>query len=221
MDNLNLGPDLEVAQDWARPAVQVRSRLQRDRLLKAGERVFAESGFWQAHIAEIAARAGCSVGSFYRRFRDKEAFFFALQADMAVRGEANIARFFADPACSTDPLLALFTRLTRNTARTMKGLEGYYRALFELSLRGQDVWPLMRRIEVIETGFVVDLLKNRGIPFDDGRQAATHLVIRMTHGHLISCLLHGPGPFAIDDPRLHEELALNLMRHLGLAESAP
>ena len=87
-----------------------------DRLLKAGERVFAESGFWQAHVADIAKRAGCSVGSFYRRFQDKEAFFFALQADMAAHAEANIAKFFADPACRTEPLIAVFHRLARNSA---------------------------------------------------------------------------------------------------------
>src|SRR5258708_26331476 len=114
----------------ARPAYQQRSRQQRDRLLKAGERVFAESGFWQAHVADIAKRAGCSVGSFYRRFQDKEAFFFALQKDMAAHAEANIGKFFDDPACRTDPLIDVFRRLVRNTARTMRGIEGYYRALF-------------------------------------------------------------------------------------------
>ncbi|MBJ7408830.1 MAG: TetR/AcrR family transcriptional regulator, partial [Phenylobacterium sp.] len=53
---------------WTRPAYQNRSREQRDRLLKAGERAFAAAGFWQTHITDIAKRAGCSVGSFYRRF---------------------------------------------------------------------------------------------------------------------------------------------------------
>lgn len=201
---------------WARPAYQERSRQQRDRLMKAGERVFAESGFWQAHVADIAKRAGCSVGSFYRRFQDKEAFFFALQNDMAVHAEVNIAKFFDDPACRDEPLFEVFRRLVRNTSRTMKGIEGYYRALFELSLRGQDVWPLMRRIETIEAGCVVDLLKARGVPVDDQKRDAAHLAIRMMHGQLISNMLHGPGPYNSDDPRLHEELAHMLVRYLGL-----
>lgn len=205
-------------KDWARPAYQERSRQQRDRLLKAGERVFAELGFWQAHVADIAKRAGCSVGSFYRRFQDKEAFFFALQADMATHAETNIAKFFEDPACREEPLFQVFLRLIRNTSRTMKGIEGYYRALFELSLRGQDVWPLMRRIEIIEAGHMVELLKARGVAVDDRKQTAAHLAIRMVHGQLISNMLHGPGPFAADDPRLHEELAHMLVRYLGLED---
>jgi AcrR family transcriptional regulator len=210
--------DEPAEKGWARPAYQVRSRQQRDRLMKAGERVFAERGFWQAHVADIAKRAGCSVGSFYRRFQDKEAFFFALQADMAAHAEANIARFFDDPACRDEPLGFVFLRLVRNTARTMKGIEGYYRALFELSLRGQDVWPLMRKLEVIEAAYVVALLEARGVRVDPRTQAAAHLAIRMMHGHIISNLLHGPGPYAVDDPRLHDELALMLVRYLGLEE---
>jgi AcrR family transcriptional regulator len=205
---------------WARPAYQQRSRQQRDRLLKAGERVFAESGFWQAHVADIAKRAGCSVGSFYRRFQDKEAFFFALQKDMAAHAEANIGKFFDDPACRTDPLIDVFRRLTRNSARTMKGIEGYYRALFELSLRGHDVWPLMRGLEATEAGLVVDLLRRRGVAVDESKRDAAHLAIRMMHGQIISNMLHGPGPFASDDPRLHEELGLMLLRYLGLEDGA-
>ncbi len=56
---------------------------------------------------------------------------------MAAHAEANIGKFFDDPACRTDPLIDVFRRLARNTARTMTGIEGYYRALFELSLRGR------------------------------------------------------------------------------------
>mgnify|MGYP006176824237 CR=1 FL=1 len=97
-------------QTWMRPAHQARSREQRDRLLKAGERAFAAQGFWRTHVTDITRRAGCSVGSFYRRFRDKEAFFMALQADMATRAEANIARFLAHPlgmVCSDGGAFAL------------------------------------------------------------------------------------------------------------------
>ena len=205
---------------WTRPAYQNRSREQRDRLLKAGERAFAASGFWQTHITDIAKRAGCSVGSFYRRFEDKEAFFLALQSDMAGRAEANIAKFFEDPERETEALDELIIRLARNTARTMRGIEGYYRALFELSLRGQNVWPPMRRVEAIEAEFLVRLLKARGVAVDDKTQKRAHLAIRMMHGQIISAMLHGPGPWTADDPELHEELGLMLIRYLGI-DGAP
>lgn len=210
------GPSPGAEPDWARPAYQNRSREQRDRILKAGERVFAEAGFWQAHVADIARRAGCSVGSFYRRFRDKEALFFALQSFMAERAEANIAAFFADPACRTEPLDVVMRRLVMNSARTMQRIEGYFRALFELSLRGHDVWPSMRRLEVFEAEQLLALLRERGLETPPGLQERAHLAIRMMHGQLISQLLHGPGPFEFGDPRLVDELALLLTRFLRL-----
>lgn len=207
--------------EWAKPAYQARSRLQRDRLLKAGERVFAEKGFGPAHVADIAKRAGCSVGSFYRRFQDKEAFFLSLQSDMAAHAESNISRFFDDPACLTDPVLEVFTRLVRNTARVVKGIEGYYRALFELSLRGHAVWPLMRQIEVLEATRIIDLLNRRGAKLDEpGLNDRAHLAVRAMHGQIITTLQHGPGPFAIDDPQFHVELALMLLRFLGVPAQA-
>lgn len=207
-------------EDWARPAYQERSRQQRDRLLKAGERVFAQSGFWEAHVADIAKRAQCSVGSFYRRFKDKEAFFFSLQADMAARAEANISRFFDDPSCRTEPLEEVFVRLARNTVRTMRGIEGYYRALFELSLRGHDVWPPMRQLESIEADRVIGLLQARQVELDADAHNRAHLAVRMMHGQIISTMLHGPGPFTIEDPRLAEELARMVLRYVGVASKA-
>ncbi len=41
---------------------------------------------------------------------------------------------------------------------------------------------------------------------DETKRDAAHLAIRMMHGQIISNMLHGPGPFTVDDPRLHEEL---------------
>lgn len=202
-------------EQWARPAYQTRSREQRDRLLKAGERVFAEQGFWQAHVADIARRAGCSVGSFYRRFNDKEAFFFALQTYMAERAHQNITTFFADPACKTEPFDQLLRRLVLNSARTMSRIEGYFRALFELSLRGHAVWPSMRELERYEAEQLILLLESRGVTVEPGLQERAHLAIRMMHGQVISQFLHGPGPFEAGDPRLADELGLMLARYLA------
>ena len=136
------------SDEWVRPAHQTRSREQRDRLLKAGERVFAKEGFWGAHVSQIAELAQCSVGSFYRRFKDKEALFFALQEDMATRAHDNIQKVFDNPDWLTRPLPEKFEEFVRNTARTIGRIEGYYRALFEMSLRGHQVWAPMRSLEI-------------------------------------------------------------------------
>ncbi|OHD77886.1 MAG: hypothetical protein A3J97_07535 [Spirochaetes bacterium RIFOXYC1_FULL_54_7] len=47
----------------------------RERLLRAGKRLFGEKGFHEVNIHEITDAAGLSVGAFYRHFIGKETFF--------------------------------------------------------------------------------------------------------------------------------------------------
>jgi hypothetical protein len=75
----------------------------------------------------------------------------------------------------------------------------------------------MRRIEILEGARMIELLRQRdAMPDDEDLEPRTHLAIRMLHGQIISAMLHGPGPYAVDDPRLHRELALMLYRYVGL-----
>jgi len=64
--------------EWAQPVHQERSQRTRERLFDAAEAEIREKGYADASVVEIARRAGCSVGTFYRRFRDKTALFHAL-----------------------------------------------------------------------------------------------------------------------------------------------
>ena len=63
---------------WAQPVHQERSQRTLERLLDAAEAEIRDKGYADASVAEIARRAGCSVGTVYRRFRDKAALFHAL-----------------------------------------------------------------------------------------------------------------------------------------------
>jgi AcrR family transcriptional regulator len=48
-----------------------RTELRRDEILDAAERVFAEKGYHETGIADIAADLGIGHGTFYRYFRNK------------------------------------------------------------------------------------------------------------------------------------------------------
>ncbi|MCG9915589.1 MAG: TetR/AcrR family transcriptional regulator [Phenylobacterium sp.] len=83
--------------DGVIPANQARSREAQARLIKVGEQFFAKKGYDEAHVSDITAATGCSIGSFYCRFRDKEALFRTLHVQFAARTRENIDRFFAMP----------------------------------------------------------------------------------------------------------------------------
>jgi len=72
-------PQLQPAElEWVRPPRQARSHLTLGRILDAAEALLREKRWEDATVAEIARRAGSSVGAFYSRFRDKDALLSAL-----------------------------------------------------------------------------------------------------------------------------------------------
>lgn len=86
------------------PAKQARSRETRDRLLATGRRLLDRGVFEDTTIAELARQSSCSVGSFYFRFPDKDAFYLAVmgavEEEVAERvrqrvNEASLARLSA------------------------------------------------------------------------------------------------------------------------------
>lgn len=52
--------------------------LRKDIILEAAEEVFADKGYYEASIEEIASRAEISVGSIYNLFTNKEALYLTL-----------------------------------------------------------------------------------------------------------------------------------------------
>jgi AcrR family transcriptional regulator len=72
---------MEITQQqlrWIRPPRQERTQKTLVALLDAAESLLADKGFDDITVADVAARAGSSVGAFYRRFSDKDALLHAL-----------------------------------------------------------------------------------------------------------------------------------------------
>jgi AcrR family transcriptional regulator len=61
-------------------AKQKRSMRIRDAYIKAGVELLNSTRFQDLKVSDLAVHAGCSVGSFYTRFKDKEVFFLLLRS---------------------------------------------------------------------------------------------------------------------------------------------
>lgn len=199
--------------DGVMPVNQERSRIARDRLLLAGEKVFAKLGYDAAHVGDIAQAAGCSVGSFYRRFRDKEAFFKALHHRFTERSLENATRFFEIPQWRDLPTSALLRTLIANTAQIMKRNHGFFRALFQRSLAGAgaDYWPRMRAGTQRQGELLAALLRERG----EGAEHADLVhdcifVLRAVDGALVHRMLN-------DSPPMDEESAIDALSRMAIA----
>ncbi len=80
-----------------RPSQQTRSQRTQEALLDAAEELFAADGIDGTSVADVAERAGSSVGAVYHHFRDKKALLYALYDRMATGFEA-ITREAVEPA---------------------------------------------------------------------------------------------------------------------------
>ena len=82
---------------WRRDSRQTRSEKTQAALLDAAEQLIVEKGIDGASIAEIAQRAGSSIGSVYHHFKDKKALCYAVFHRMTGM-LADLNRLAADPA---------------------------------------------------------------------------------------------------------------------------
>jgi len=74
---------------------QERSQQTQERLLQATRELLEETVFEELTIQQIATRAGCSVGTFYGRFKNKEAVLPLLLQKHYAEMEEEIDRVFA------------------------------------------------------------------------------------------------------------------------------
>ncbi len=204
--------------DGVLPVNQARSRDARDRLLQAGERVFAKLGYDAAHVTDIASAAGCSVGSFYRRFRDKEAFFKALHHRFNERNLENSARFFTLPQWQSEPSAVMVRALIEGTAHVMKRNHGFFRALFQRSLAGAgaDYWPQMRAGTRRQGELLAEFLAARGEGTHENLSEACVFALRSIDGALVHRMLND-GPY-VDEEFVIDSLSCMALSYLGIPD---
>ncbi len=82
---------------WVRTGQQTRSQKTQAALLDAAAVLFSEKGVDATSVADVAERAGCSVGAVYHHFRDKKALLYALVEQMGEEFRAT-TRDAVDPA---------------------------------------------------------------------------------------------------------------------------
>ena len=81
--------DLQDARDRKRMimAIQSRSVARKDQILKAAERVFAQKGFQEATVSDVAKQAGLSDATIYEYFLSKEELLFSIPGETTRRGK--------------------------------------------------------------------------------------------------------------------------------------
>ena len=128
------------------PAKQERSRMKRERLLSAGRALLNRGAFEATSIGDIAKTAGCSVGAFYQRFPDKEAFFTVTVETVMADIVADAARFVTTDRLSEAPIDAALAECVRFWAQTYRRHRGFFRTVVKKAIHSEATWDPIRRM---------------------------------------------------------------------------
>jgi AcrR family transcriptional regulator len=197
------GAGASVAEAGALPAKQQRSRETRDRLLAAGRTLIESGGFEGTAVADIARVAGCSVGAFYFRFRDKDAFVVCVvEAAMAEVVAALRAQVAAGGllGATRDETVAACVAHYADFARAHAGL---LRALHRRTGQDRSAWQPARTVatELITT-YVARIAQAAGRPGDRALLRSATVGFQIVSGALVNAMLNDPPLLGLDSPEL-------------------
>lgn len=187
-----------------------RARDTEQALLAAGRTLLATRDFESISVAQIVAACELSVGAFYGRFRDKAAFFDALQAAAVRDAQQAIERHLALPRCAGVPTAVLIDRAMRLLVRGCRAQRGLLRAALQQAGARPQAWQPHRDCAAAFADRMVALLTPR---LDDGAgaEAKVRFAMQAAFGMVIHALLHDPPPLRLDD----DELPVQMARLIG------
>jgi AcrR family transcriptional regulator len=197
--------------------VQPRARATRDALLTTARSLLRDRDFNALSIADLAAATGLSVGSFYGRFRDKEAFFALLQDQVTGEWLAAGRTLLARAAADDRPARALVAELCASLVRTFRADSGFLRSsLKHASTRPESWTPIKRTGEVFIDGVVAVLGPRLTHLCADRREPRIRFAMQVVYGTCVNAVLNDPGPIVLTDPRLERELERVVAAYLEL-----
>ncbi|UVK43967.1 TetR/AcrR family transcriptional regulator [Mesorhizobium sp. AR07] len=198
------------------PSKQPRSLAKRNALIAAGLRLLRTKSFDEMTIGHIAEEAGCSVGTFYARFEDKEAFLILLQEYLFSAQVEDARQKFMPEAWHKIEAEDAIEAVVRFVIETFRGdAEGVLRAALVHSAAKPEIWEPARRTGRELVDIIVSLLSPK---LGGGADEQIRLSLQMLYGALINMILHEPGPLKLNDPASHSSLvgvvkAILLYRH--------
>lgn len=200
----------KASERWSLPATQARSRATREKLLEAAESVFAAKGYNGAKISDIAEEAGCSVGSVYFRFKDKDALFFAIAESFIEDARTGVGKLFAVEGVAPETVVRTFVTATAANFRKHRGL---FRAIVE---RGFDHPHAMKTIFGFREELAAALEKALHGRSEPGIQI--RVMTQMVYGFLITGILNRDAPTQINDARAIDGLADACVAYLNTGD---
>lgn len=182
---------------------QKRGQVTYDALIDTAFALLEHKEFDEISIAELAQRAGYSVGAFYARFRSKDELFEAM-VTRHLDGRRKIrGRQFAASADAT-----LIHDLLEETVRHYWARRRFWCAALIRSIRDPDFWTPIRKLSHEFADFLIARLADRAARrLDAHEEANVRFAVQVTFGTINNTILNRPGPFFMNQALFVDNLA--------------
>ena len=169
------------------PLTAERRRQQtREYLLDAAAQVFAERGFHEATIDEVASAAGFTKGAVYSNFKNKEDLFLALLEDAYAKDTAAIKQTLGASDVPPEARLGDFVRMMRNEMAQMPDLGALYLEFHLYALRNPSARERMNELERADVRAIAEIIESertqREIEIDDPVERTARIIVALFRG---------------------------------------
>jgi len=194
------GPELRIRQK--------RSQVTYDALIDTAFAMLEHKELDEISVAEVAQKAGYSVGAFYARFRSKDELFDAMVLRHIENRRKVRQRQFATTADAK-----LLHELLEETVHYYWGRRRFWRAALIRSIREPEFWAPMRRLSHEFADSLRARLRARaGGALTETEEANVRFAVQLAFGLINNTILNRPGPFFLEQ----ELFVKNLVRAFKL-----
>ena len=194
------------------PAKQARSRKTRDALIAAGWKLLRRQPWDGITINDIVAAADVSVGSFYTRFKDRDAFFESLAAEWIEKSRAQRSESLGKLKTGDDYLAAAIL----GTYRGILEDQHFWRAALVRGASEPLFWRPFRDTGLMVIDRILALRQAEiGRTLRDDEILHIRFAFQMANGLINNSIVNRPGPILPDTPEFETELVRGLKAVAG------
>jgi AcrR family transcriptional regulator len=169
------------------PLTAERRRQQtREYLLRAAAQVFAERGFHEATIDEVASAAGFTKGAVYSNFKNKEDLFLALLEDAYAKDTAAIKETLGASDVPPEARLGDFVQMMRSEMEYVPNLGALYLEFHLYALRNPSARERMNELERADVRAIAEIIESertqREIEIDEPVERTARIIVALFRG---------------------------------------
>lgn len=181
---------------------QKRGQVTYDALIETCFELLQERDFDQISIADLAQKAGYSVGAFYARFRSKDELFDAMVLQHVQNRRKVRQRQFATTNDET-----LLHELLEETVHHYWDRRRFWRAALIRSMREPEFWEPMRKLSYEFADALLARFRSRaGRALTKSEEANVRFAVQLAFGLINNTILNRPGPFFLEQDLFVENL---------------